>query len=71
MPVKDMPEKESVGVARDLKSDILYVISALKQRKEALSHSASDTTNPLDRLCLSERINEIDGVVSYLESITK
>lgn len=45
-------------------------LSALNERKSALIDSLNRTTNPLDRLSLGDRVNEINICISYFEQYT-
>ena len=63
-----MAEEEN---KRNLKDDVKYVINALGQRKEALKSAGDSTTNPLDRLIVINKLEELDIVIKYLESVLK
>lgn len=41
---------------------------ALEQRKTALSRANDITTNPLDRLSIKDKIEEIDSILTFLAS---
>ena len=63
-----MAEEEN---KRDLKAEVKYVINALGQRKEALKAAGETTTNPLDRLIVINKLEELDAVIKYLEALLK
>ena len=50
---------------------INYVIDAFLQRKSALLNASAQTSNPLDRLLIQSKVEEIDMLVSHLKSILK
>lgn len=64
-----MAEKETTE--RNLKDEVKYVINALGQRKEALKSAGDSTTNPLDRLIVINKLEELDIVIKYLESVVR
>lgn len=48
-----------------LEEYVAYGLDALKQRRAALVNDANTATNPLDRLSLIDKINELDTCAKY------
>lgn len=54
---------------KDKYKEFQYLLDALKQRTKALRDLSDKTTNPLDRLCLNERIDECTQIANHIENI--
>lgn len=61
-----MVEKEVIE--KDLTKDVKYIVDALRQRKSALKSASDASINPLDRLMLMSKIEELDIAISYIEA---
>ena len=63
-----MAETESKGAVKPSAEEILtQLVKALSQRKDYMNDAYSKATNPLDRLSLKDRMDEIDVVLGYLQ----
>ena len=56
---------------QSLEDYIAYGVKAMQERRSALNDTLIKTTNPLEKLAMQDRINEIDMCISYFREYTK